>query len=196
MTNLTTLIDEELPKSDGDIVIDQATLNSVFSRLLGEEAASSYSSFYTDAVLRLLGKNSAELRARSGGWNFHIGRNLVQTSVSGVFMAIMLKSVAATPISLAIIPAILPYLFQVDKTQLTMKDEEILLHLHQVVRSKSTTANELYESMPEEIRGQVNQLDLLDFLDAMTKTGHAKEVARGVFQLRHPDHPRFVINFA
>lgn len=110
-------------------------------------------------------------------------------------MALLLKSVAAAPISLAVIPAILPYLFQVERTQLTMKDEMILLQLHRVTGNQRKTADELYDSLPQEIRDQVNRLDLLEFLDSMTKTGHAKEVARGVFQLRHPDYPRFVLNF-
>jgi len=50
-------------------------------------------------------------------------------------------------------------------------------------------------SLPQEIKEQVSKLDLLEFLGAMMQTGHAKESQLGVFQLRHPDHPRFVVTF-
>jgi len=195
MTKLIELIDESLPGSTDEVAIEQATLDALFTQLLGEDFATSQATFYTDAVLRRLGHDPTELQARSGGWTFHVSRSLAQSAVSGVVMALLLKTVATAPISLAIIPAILPYLFQIEKTQITMRDEKVLLHLHRIVVNQRKTADELYDSLPQDIRDQVNRLDFLEFLDSMTKTGHARRIARGVFQLRHPDYPRFVLNF-
>jgi len=195
MSNLNTLIDERLPATTGDVAIRQETLDTILGELLGEDFVKPQSAFYTDAMHRILGQDSTELMARSGGWTFHLSRSIAQSSVSAVAMGLMLKSVADAPISLAIIAAIIPYVFQIDKTQLTRKDETILLHLYKAASSKGKTADQLYQALPAAIKAQVNRLDLLEFLESTTRTGHAKETAPGTFQLRHPDHPKFVVNF-
>jgi hypothetical protein len=196
MTNLTAAVDQSFTQAGDDLVIDQETLDRFMERLLGADFTQPTAVFYTDAVLRAFGEDPSELQARSGGWTIHVRRGIAQSAITGVVMALVLKAMAVTPISLAVIPAILPCLFQIDKTQLTMKDEELLLRLYKVAETEGLTADDLYEKLPQEIREQVNRLDLLEFLDAVTKTGHATEVTRGVFQLRHPDYPRFVLNIA
>lgn len=195
MKRLLQHIDSRLPHSGENVAINQEVLESIFAPILGESLSATQTIFYTDATLDLLGESSADLSARTRGWKFHVSRSIAQSAVSGVVMAILLKTVTEAPVSLAVIPAILPYLVQVEKTELTIRDEELLLHLYEHVGNRKSTANELYNSLPQEIKDQVNKLDLLEFLGVMMQTGHAKENQRGVFQLRHPDHPRFVISF-
>ncbi len=195
MNTLYQVVEYRLPKTGDSIEIDQKTLDDIFNYLMGDEFADSQKSFYTEAVLQNVGLEQSELQARSGGWTFHVSRSIAQSAVSGVAIAMIIKTIAVPPLSLIIFPAILPYLFQVDKTELSMKEEEVLLQLYYRAGVKGRTADDLYESLPEEIQEQINRLDFLELLDSMTKTGHAKEVQRGVFELRHPDHPRFVLNF-
>lgn len=195
MSNLDTWIDEILPATDGEFTITQHALDTILGELFGEDFAKSQSAYYTDAMHQILGQNSTELMARSGGWTLHLNRSIAQSSISAVVMGLMLKSVTAAPLSLTIIAAIIPYVFQIDKAQLTKKDEKILLHLYKAADRKGKTSDELYQALPAAVKAQVNRLDLLEFLESTTRTGHANEVAPGIFQLRHPDNPKFVITF-
>lgn len=188
--SLSIAVDQALPSSDS-VMLDQETLNSIMGQLIGEDAACQHEVFYTDAIRHLLSRQSTELQARSGGWTFHVSRGAVQSALTGIVMAVILKDVAGASLSLAIIPAILPCLFQVEKAQLTRRNEEILLQLHRTVGSKGKSIDELYALLPDDIRKSVNRLDLLEFISSVTATGHATEVSPGSFELRHPDCPEF-----
>ncbi len=190
---LATTIDQFLPTSE-IVVLDQESLDALMCQIIGENNARQRAVFYTEAIRQHLSAQTPELQARSGGWTFHLSRGAVQSALTGIIMAIVFKDVAASSLSLAIIPTILPCLFQIEKTQLSRKDEEILLQLHRVASTKGKTAEELFLHLPGEIRDQVNRLDLLEFLETVTKTGHATEVTPGRFQIRHPDHPQFVLS--
>lgn len=192
MTLLMTCIEQALPE-EASFDLDQTQLNILIDSLMSPIDVRAERPFTTDAVLRACGINNAELQARSGGWVFHLRKSVAQSAVSGVIMAIALKATTATPLSLAMIPALLPYLFQVEKTQLSMHDEELLLYLYRRDDSNVLSINDLYERLPAHVREDINRLDLLSFLDRVVGTGHAKETERGIFSLRHPDHPRLVI---
>lgn len=192
---LTATIDRLLPPSE-TIALDQETLDALMLELLGEPDARRHAVFYTDAIRQTLSVETPELLARSGGWTFHVSRGAVQSVLTGIVMAIFFKDVGASSLSLAIIPTILPCLFQIERTHLTRKDEELVLHLYRITSLRGKTAAELLAQLPSEIREHVNHLDLLELLDSVTKTGHAIEVSPGVFQFRHPDNPRFVLSIA
>jgi hypothetical protein len=191
---LAATIDRLLP-ADETVILDQDLLDRVMQQVMGENNARPQAIFYTAAVRQQLAVQSPELQARSGGWTFHVSRGAVQSVLTGLVMAIVFKDVAASSLALAIIPTVLPCLFQIERTQLTRKDEEVLLQLYRVAATKGKTSEELLAQLPATIREHVNRLDLLEFLEAVTKTGHATEVSPGVFQLRHPDNPRFVVSF-
>lgn len=191
--NLSNAVDQVLPGSDS-IELGQELLNDFMRHLVGQGAVSQHEAYYTDAVRQWLSSQGTELKARSGGWTFHVGRGAVQAALTGAVMAVMLKDVAGAGLSLAVIPAILPCLFQVEKAQLKRKDEQILLQLHRATGTKGKTVEELYALLPADIRGNVNRLDLLEFIENITTTGHATEVSPGVFELRHPDAPQFRLN--
>lgn len=191
--SLSIAVDQALPSSDS-VVLDQKVLNTLMSQLIGTDAALQHEVFYTDAIRQLLSTQATELKARSGGWTFHVSRGVVQGVLTGLVMAVVLKDVAGSSLSLAIIPTILPCLFQIERTQLTRRDQEILMQLHRASGSKGKTSEELFSLLPAEIRDNVNRLDLLEFLEAVTRTGHATEVSPGVFELRHPDCPKFSLS--
>lgn len=193
MNTLSSLVDQALPSRVEPVEVDQHVLDSVIGRLLGDDVVATEAPFYTDTCLREFGGGASGLEARSGGWVFHLRRSVAQSTLSGVVMAILLKGVTASPLSLFLIPAILPYIFQVEKTLLSMKDEELLLHLHMNTQAQGLSADVLYELLPENIRDGVNRIDMLEFLEAVVATGHAHEVERGIFTLRHPDRPKFVV---
>lgn len=194
MTPLIDLVADRLPAGEDEVTLTQDSLDAIFNDLLGAQFAATNAVSYTDAVLRELGQDTAELLARSSGWIFHARRSVAQSAISGAVMALLLKAVATIPLSLAIIPAILPYLFQVEKARLSRRNEEILLQLYRTARFRGKSADELYEALPIGLREQIHRIDFSDFLEAVTKTGHAEEIARGKFRLRHPDRPRFTIH--
>lgn len=193
MTRLSTLVNDTLPEDGNVISMDQDLLDALLDRTIGAALIDTEKPFYTEACIHAFGGRSDELYARSGGWVFHLKRSVAQSALSGVLMAIVLKSVTATPLSLILIPSLLPYLFQIEKTEITMKDEELLLHLLSRGDVHALSVDEIYDRLPEKIRDGVNRLDIIDFLESIIATGHAQETQRGLFTLRHPDNPRLVV---
>ena len=133
-----------------------------------------------------------EMEARSSGWVVHMKRSVFQATASGAILAVALKIATGTGISVLLLPAIIPLLFQVERTSLSLADERLLLVLHRSGAMKGS-AKDLYQALPKGVRRSVNDHDFLNFLDRVQGTGHAKVDESMHFELSHPDHPRLCI---
>jgi hypothetical protein len=63
-----------------------------------------------------------------------------------------------------------------------------LIYLYRKVGPDRHSVQDLFASIPQLLRNEINHLDFLDFLQALSLTGHARETADGRFELCHPDH--------
>lgn len=175
------------------IAIDQESLDRFFKKYLGPELLELDQVEYTQLLLRQVGESTGELQARSRGWVIHLGRDLAQGALVGSLMAIVMRALSQTDLSLVVLPAILPLLFQIEKAKVSMANEELLIHLYRKVGSQTMDTEALFQAIPDNIRENVNRLDFLDFLESISEAGLAQEIREGQFQLSHPDYPRLRI---
>lgn len=182
--DLEALATQHLPTaSDGELVLDATSLNALWQALVPGDSAGN--ALMQAALLAQMDRTDTAMHARSGGWSYHLSRGMVKAVVMTPLVTATLLSAGVTGLPAIILPLVLPFLFELEKTSLSRRNEELLVSL---VRAGATTsaksADELYQLLPPELQAEVNKLDFLDFIDALELTGHAKEAAPGSFQLR------------
>ena len=182
--DLEALATQHLPTaSDGELVLDATSLKALWQAVSPDDDVGHAA--LEEAVAAQMASLDSAMHARSGGWSYHLKRGLVKTAVLAPIVTATLLSAGVTGLPAIILPLVLPFLFELEKTTLSRRNEELLVSL---VRAGATTsaksADELYQLLPTELKAEVNKLDFLDFIDALELTGHAQEATPGSFQLR------------
>ena len=191
--DLEALATQHLPTAnDGELVLDATSLNALWQALVpGDDAGHA---LLEEAMLAQLDRTDTAMHARSVGWSYHLSRGVVKAMVLGPLVTASLQSAGVTGLPSIVLPLVLPFFFEVEKTTLSRRNEELLVSL---VRAGATTgaksADELYQLLPPELQAEVNKLDFLDFIDALELTGHATEPSPGIFQLRRQNDAKIKI---
>jgi hypothetical protein len=144
-------------------------------------------------VITTVGRETALLAIRPGGWTVKVTEGLIKGTVtagilSGIFLLAGFPALAA-----AVWPSILPLLFDLEKVRLTKKEEGILatLTLREEIRTKLQAPDELYASLPDAIREQLSPLDFRDFMDRCRKAGLIDDGPSGTLRLRPENQAKF-----
>lgn len=170
------------------IVFSQLELQEYWAeRILGDDyLAIEARQAFEQAFLHYIGEQQAisDLAMR-GGWTFKLKAGLVKTAISGAFMSGLFCFMQFDAIGAAVLPSILPFLFELDKIELSRKEETILaqLLLREEVKTNLHSAEELYALLPPATKILLNPLDFQDFLDQLDLAGHLKEKEGRVYQL-------------
>lgn len=128
------------------------------------------------AGLQEFANTTPDLHFIPGGWRVQVGDRVVQTLVLGLVLGATLYACGMTGgMSAALAGALLPNLLSVERVRLTRGQKELLGTLALKDSVRAGTPEELYATLPEALRDQINHLDFLDFLDALLKAGHAAE---------------------
>ncbi len=152
---------------------------------------------FQDAFLEYTGhkKQDEKLSFLKGGWVFKIKAGLATAALSGAFMTVLFSMIPNFPIVTSILPEILPFLFNMEKIDLSKKEEYFLAKLlvNDEVKKHLHNADELYDKLPKKIRQDLNRLDFIDFLEKLDMAGHIKRKTSGEYQLSRKK--RFKITF-
>jgi hypothetical protein len=140
----------------------------------------------------------ADLQFRPGGWQVDLRRGAVQSVIAAALIAGLLVALGATAIPAAVVTAVVPMFFDIQRVALTPGQEYLLAELvgHKEALDGTRTPRELYDQLTAEVRSQLSFMDFVDFLDTCRRAGLADTSATGTVTVRPADEARFRITLA
>jgi hypothetical protein len=140
----------------------------------------------------------ADLQFRPGGWRVDLRRGAVQSVIAAALIAGLLVALGATAIPAAVVTAVVPVFFDIQRVTLTPGQKYLLAELvgHKEALDGTRTPRELYDQLPAEVRSQLSFMDFTDFLDTCRRAGLADTSATGTVTVRPADEARFRITLA
>lgn len=181
------------------VEISQANIQAHWKTYMpsGSYAALEAEQVFEKAFLQYVGQSqeATELAFLKGGWTFNLKGGLVKTALSGAFMTGLFCWMGFESINVAVLPSVLPFLFELDKIELSQKEETILAQLlvKEEVKQRLHSPVELYKMLPAATRKMLNELDFQDFLEKLNLAGHLKKKKIDLYQLSETQ--RFKITF-
>jgi hypothetical protein len=101
---------------------------------------------------------------------------LVQAAViSVVLWGALVACNIADPIPVALVSAILPTIFSVERVKLSRGEDEIIATLTFDDRVRKGTPRELYEALPDAVREELNYFEFADLIEKLVAAGGAEE---------------------
>lgn len=188
------------PTPTGDVELTSAELEAFWQQLFPDtyEARRGRNAF-VDAVRAHAehGSTDAALEFRPGGWQVSLAGSSVKGVLGGALLAGLLVAVGATGIPAAVVAAIVPNLFDIEKVRLTASQEYVLADLvgHRDALDGTLTADQLYDRLPIETRAEVSRLDFAEFLDSCQRAGLADFGPDNTVTLQPSDKARFRITW-
>lgn len=182
-------LENKLELSNEVIAITQGEINKYWSQLsLDNEFKELESLKIVEAVfLSHIGqKETDKLEFLNGGWTINVKGGIAKSAVGYAVMAGVLTLAGVTNgLALAVLPSILPFLFEIEKVDLNRREKFILaqLHLKKDVREQMHSPEQLYNLLPQDIQDQLNFLDFQDFLDKIDLAGYKDTYTEKVFRL-------------
>ncbi len=179
--------------------VSQATLQTIWKQYMPQNSyvVMEAEQVFEKAFLEYVGKSreETELAFINGGWTFNLKAGLTKTALSGAFMAGMFCWIGFESVSAAVLPSILPFLFELEKIELSQKEETILakLMVKEEVKQRLHSTAELYQILPAATRKMINELDFEDFLEKLDLAGHLKKKTGDQYQLS--EKVRFKLTF-
>jgi hypothetical protein len=137
----------------------------------------------------------ADLQFRPGGWQVDVRRGAVQSVIAAALIVGFLVAIGATAIPAAVVPAVVPLFFDVQRVTLTPGQQYLLTELtgHKEALDGTRTPRELYDRLPGDVRSQLSFMDFTDFLDTCRRAGLADTSAAGTVTVRPAEQARFRI---
>jgi hypothetical protein len=169
----------ELTEQDGLIAIDQKALLSLWRDHLATDtdgfAQTEATNVFENTFLSLTGKatSSEELAFLRGGWTLNLKAGVVKTALAGAFMAGLFSLLGFDAINPAVLPSVLPFLFELESVNLSQKEALLLaeLKVRPAVMKQLHSPAELYAVLPPSTQSQLNELDFADFLHQLDLSG-------------------------
>jgi hypothetical protein len=127
-----------------------------------------------------------------------VGRSVVQTLIAAALIAGLLAVFGATQIPAAVVTAVIPLLFDVQRVSLSPGQQYVLAELvgHREALDGTLSARQLRGRLDSETRSSLSFADFLDFLDTCRRAGLAHISATGTVMLRSGDDARFRVTLA
>jgi hypothetical protein len=145
-----------LPLGDRELVLDSECLKRLWDAVVMECSASGFQVF--EEAFRLTVQQSGDFHIQPGGWTCHLSRGLAKSAVLGpLVVAALTLAGGSAGLAASLVTLILPFLFEIERTNLSRKHEEILLSLSlRDAAQKALSVDELYALLPSDVKAQVN----------------------------------------
>jgi hypothetical protein len=176
----------------------QETLREFWNSLGLESEESGYLVFEDAFLVQVTVDRPEALNFSPGGWVAKGTGPLVKTAIISALLAIALTASHATGMSVLIIPAIIPLVFDLEKVRLTRSEEEILIELTMKQEVRAMSADVLYAGLPASFQDQITRLAFRDFLEKCRTAGLAdvkvepiSVVGEPKYELRPPGSEHF-----
>jgi hypothetical protein len=133
-----------------------------------------------------------EFGLRLGAWRMDLTREGIRTALLSAVVAGLLVDRGLTEVSIALVTAVLPSVLNIERVELSAGDRKLLIDLRAkpALRTGFATEDELYRSLPEDIRDDVNRYDFADFVQRLREAGLIDEGDGDWLRTRDPDDPR------
>ncbi|MCB9317583.1 MAG: hypothetical protein H6569_15690 [Lewinellaceae bacterium] len=131
------------------------------------------------------GKREDKLAFFRGGWTINLKAGLAKTVLVGASLCGIFSQMQGIQIASTVLPTLLPFLFEINRVELSAKEEYILAKLlvKNSVKKHLHSADELYDKLPKDVRKMINRLDFIDFLEKLDMAGHIRRKKAGEYQL-------------
>lgn len=142
------------------------------------------------------GTTDAALGFRLGRWKLDLAKEGIRAGVLTAFVATALAASGIGAIGIGLATVVLPTVLVLDRVELKPKEELILLHLRlrPDVQQRFMTEDQLYDSLPADVRSVVNRFDFADYVQALRDADLAEE-ARGFVRVREDGERRPLISW-
>ncbi|PRY23502.1 hypothetical protein CLV58_14123 [Spirosoma oryzae] len=177
---MNDFIDDFLAADTQTVSFDSQQLMAYWHELVAQTDSSAgvAQPFLTTQFLQILASQPASeaLDMKTNGWKISVSKSLLKNTLVTATLTTILRYLGEAQLATAVLPTLIPMLFEIEQIELTKKEEEIWLRLP-VKKSKKhlKTAEEWYESLPENVRNQIHFLDFIEFLDKLNLAGFADE---------------------
>jgi hypothetical protein len=124
-----------------------------------------------------------------------VRRGAVQSVIAAALIVGLLVAIGATAIPAAVVPAVVPLFFDIERVSLTPGQQYLLAELvgHKEALDGTHTPRELYDQLTGEVRSQLSFMDFTDFLGTCRRAGLADTSAAGTVTVRPAEGARFRI---
>jgi len=142
------------------------------------------------------GTTDAALGFRLGRWKLDLAKEGIRTGVLSAFVAGALAAEGVGAIGIGLATIVVPTVLSLERVELGPGDNQILLHLRlrPEVQQRFMTQDQLYGSLPAEVRDVVNPFDFADFVERLREVGLAED-AGGFVRVRREGERRPLISW-
>jgi hypothetical protein len=115
--------------------------------------------------------------AWGGAWEWNLSDGVSKAAVTSALVAAALMAVGAgVGMAPVLIPAVIPFLFDVKRVRLERTAENYLriIGARKDVAERCGTAASLYDSLPADLKSAVSRAEFEEFLGQAVDAGHAK----------------------
>jgi hypothetical protein len=154
-----------------------------------------YETFESTFLEALAPSEKTILEFKPGGWTVKISEGVLRSTVSAALLSGVLYATGFTGLPLLVLPAVLPFLVDIEKVRLSKGEKEILFQLVLREEARAKSAQELYDGLPQNIRDEISFLDFQEFLEKCQRAGFADGVDYGKYSLRAGKQAIFRITF-
>lgn len=119
------------------------------------------------------------------GWKVSVTPTVIKFAVTGAILASGLVAAGVTGISAQVLPAILPFLFDFEKIELSKGDKFLLakIKLVEEISDRTLSPELIYERLPQDLKSQLSQIDFFDFLERLEITGNITKFSSTSFMI-------------
>lgn len=132
-------------------------------------------------VVKESGSDNGQFSFRPSGWEVQLSRAAARSLLTSGILGSVLAVAGADQLPAAVLAAVVPLLFDIQQVKLSGGERYLLAQLRTVpgATGSTTTPEELYALLPEDLRGQTSVVDFVEFLDACHRAGLADVNADG-----------------
>jgi hypothetical protein len=200
--DLTALVSETAPETGGKdvVVLSSTSLESFWVRVAGDSYASRQGLQVFLDVVKAVNETTdqhAEFSFSPAGWEVHLGRAVAQVMLSSALLSGLLAMLGADQLPAAVLAAVIPLLFDIDRVSMEEGDRYLLARLLEVpgIAGTKMTREQLYARLPKEVREQTTLKDFVEFLDICRRIGQADVSEDGHVVVHRVEEKKFRVTF-
>lgn len=129
-----------------------------------------------------------ELGLRLGRWRIDLAKAGIRSGLLTAVIAGALVEQGMTEISIALVTAVLPTVFEIERIELSPKERMLLadLRLTPAMQTGWASEDDLYTALPAAAQEAVNRYDFADFIQRLREIGEIDEAGNGWMRIRPP----------
>lgn len=193
MTAEVTLLSfiRDLPDAEG---FDREFMVTQILQPLGIEADGAYAGLCEDILLSWADDAGGELFLKPGGWRIKVASSAARATFAAVLVGAGMMLIGADQIPLAVLPAALPLLIDMEKVRLDRAHRELIAPLRVAsvgVEGVAVHPQVLYNRLDPAIRSELGYRDFLAFVERLIEAGELDDAGAGDVRAR-ADGPAYI----